>query len=939
MGLTMSGQAQLKSMGEFRAIGTFPDCRLAAARRPMEKIKRLTLNHDLTPLSLPVPAAAPQPECGFLNLGAHPHPGRSLTVHSQGLVLDGQPWLPIMGELHYSRCPEAEWPRALAALRAGGVQVVASYVIWNHHEPHEGQWCWQGQRALRRFVQLAQAAGLLVYLRPGPWVHAEVRQGGFPDWLLTTGPLRCNHPDYLRRVHQLYAEVARQVSGLLWCDGGPVIGLQLENEYGATGPGCGAEHIAALKQLALDVGLRVPLYTVTGWPTLDIPPREVLPVSGAYADGFWQGERGPLPPSGVFLFNTRRVIGEMGNVDGTPAQGLIDPLHYPFCLAEAGGGMHQSYHRRPVVGADDSYATALVQIGSGANLYGYYMYHGGTNPVCSTGPLNETQASGYPNDVPQWGYDFHAPLGQYGQVRPAWGRLRLLHQLCADFGADLAPLAAVLPEAGPWDPADATQPRVALRAAGGSADAVQGFVFINHHVRHHPLPPRPGLRLALDCADGSRLRLPLAAPLNLAPGMAMVWPVGLRLGRARLRHATLQAVARWTLPDGGLAVVLAALPGVPVELALDAEGVQAVQAEGLQHDRPPGGGSGAGGAHSAQPLHLLHAPALTEAAHVALTDADGQRHRLLLLPQDQAEQGQPVWLGGQRRWLHSSHPALPWPGQDRVHLLKPAHAPGELALWPADGLVGRDGPGATGPLTATLALQQRAGLAWAVRAWPGAAAGHGPWALRPALLQAPGQPAPLRWGPHLAWRPGPVPLQPTEADWPQAGRWALPWPEGLAEAWGDSGPDNAPNKAPNKAFNNASNNAANNAPPAPGQADAAPDQAAPAAPDPAATRAADASFALEADRQRLWLHLALHGDVAQLWVDGVCVDDRFCDGTVWTVGLHRWLRPGHWPRVELAILPLDPALPVFLEAGARQVGAGLHQATLELERVETLELR
>ncbi|MFO1338337.1 MAG: beta-galactosidase [Burkholderiaceae bacterium] len=805
--------------------------------------------HALSCLTIPVPPRAPEPERGFLNLGRHSHPRRTLAVHSRGLELDGHPWLPIMGEFHYSRCPEAEWALELAKLRAGGVQIVASYVIWNHHEPHEGRWRWDGQRALRRFVQLAGEAGLLVYLRPGPWVHAEVRDGGFPAWLAATGPLRCNDPAYLQRVQRFFGQVAAQVQGLLWRDGGPVVGLQLENEYGGTGPGQGAEHIAALKRIAESVGLAVPLYTVTGWPTLDIPAREVLPVSGAYADGFWQDARGPLPPSGVFLFNTRRVIGEMGNVDGTPAAGLIDPDRYPFCLAEAGGGMHQSYHRRPVVTADDTYATALVQLGSGANLYGYYMYHGGTNPACDTGPLNETQASGYPNDVPQWGYDFQAPLGQYGQVRPAWGRLRLLHQFCAAFGAALAPLPAVLPEAGPFDPADRAHARVALRAAGADAATLGGFVFVNHHVRHHPLPPMDGLRLALQPAEGDALTLPLGQPLSLQPGMAFVWPVGLRLGAARLRHATLQPFTRWAEPDGGELLVLVALPGVPLELAFERAGLATLTAA-------PGG---PGEVHEADGLLLWQAPDLPEATALALTDAQGRAHRLLLLPQAQAERCQHRHWRGRKRLLCSSHPAVVDEATGAVSLLHPAHEAAELAVYPADGL-------ADGLAGAGFAPTPRGGALWACCAWPARA--RGPWPLATRLLRPAGAPAPLRWGPHLAWRHGPVPLVPGEADQARAGLWALALPDDLAL-------------------------------------------------DTAAG-------------EQAWLTLRLAGDVARFLVDGEVVDDRFCDGTPWTIGLHRWLGGGRRPSLAVAVLPLAEDLPVFLEAGARQPGAALLGAELAL---------
>src|SRR5690348_14611467 len=271
-----------------------------------------------------MPSAVPPVESGFLRLGQPAGASPALAVNNRYLELDGRPWFPIMGEFHYSRYPAEEWEVELRKMRAGGVDIVASYVFWNHHEAIEGVFDWTGSCDLGRFVRLAARAGLRFFLRPGPWIHAESRNGGFPDWLLATGELRCNDPRYLERVARLYREIAAQLRGLLWCDGGPVLGVQLENEYDRTGPGAGAEHIAELKRLAIAAGLTVPLYTVTGWPTLDIPARDVVPVSGAYPDGFWSGDTGVLPPSGVFQFNTSRAIGEMGNVSGSAARQPID---------------------------------------------------------------------------------------------------------------------------------------------------------------------------------------------------------------------------------------------------------------------------------------------------------------------------------------------------------------------------------------------------------------------------------------------------------------------------------------------------------------------------------------------------------------------------------------------------------------------------------------
>ncbi len=812
------------------------------------------MSETIHPVVVPVPATVAVPETGFLNLGHfQPAGAAEIGVNSRYLTRDGRPWIPVMGEFHYSRCPESEWAQELAKMRAGGVEVVASYVIWNHHEPVQGQWNWSGQRDLSRFLDLAAQAGLLVYLRPGPWVHAEVLLGGFPRWLPATGPLRCNDPVYLGHVTRLFQQIAAQVKGRLWGEGGPVIGLQLENEYGATGPGCGHEHISELKRLAIEAGMTVPIYTVTGWPTLDIPPREVLPVSGAYADGFWQGSREALPPSGVFLFNTRRVIGEMGNVDGTPAAGLIDTTHYPFCLAEAGGGMHQSYHRRPVVSAEDVYATTLVQLGSGANLYGYYMYHGGTNPVCETGPLNETQASGYPNDVPQWGYDFHAPLGQYGQVRPSWGRLRMLHQFMQAFGETLAPLEAVLPVEGPYDPADRRRPRVSLRAAGEGVSELTGFVFVNQHVRHHPLPAMPAQHLMLQTESGDALRLPSVGTVDLIPGLSFIWPVGQRLGEVRMRQATIQPLTRWTEPDGTVTWVGLRLDGVTAEMIVDARGLSRLEVDGADAECLSDGSG-----------WRLRFAAGHRPQRVTLHDVAGRAHQVLVLSEADAAQSVRVRLGGRHRLLWSSHAATWDEVAGQVTLHRPTHEAGWVRLYPADGLGGE---------------REVAAVSWA--AWHWAAEPGRTWTLQADALAIAGAPPTVQWGPHISWRDGPVPLVPDESAQLTAARWALTVP-------------------------------------------------------PEAT----AALVAEEGRSRLWLRLDLVGDVARFSADGTVVDDRFCDGSPWFIGLDRWHQAGAWPSLELSVVPVSADLPVFREAVAVAAGEGAHlrAAVLTLERRDTVQV-
>lgn len=686
-----------------------------------------------SPLATSLPAAPTPVERDFLRLGLFQREGRTLEVNSRYLELDGRPWLPVMGEFHYSRYPADEWETELRKMRAGGVVIAASYVFWNHHEEIEGVFDWSGRRDLRRFVELAHRVGLAFFLRPGPWVHGESRNGGFPDWLLATGDLRCNEPGYLERVSRLYREIGAQLEGLMWRDGGPVIGVQLENEYPRVGPGCGAEHIAELKRLAIDAGLTVPLYTVTGWPTLDIPPREVIPVSGAYADGFWFGESGPLPPSGVFLFNTSRAIGEMGNVGGTPATGLIDRRHYPFFLAEAGGGMQVSYHRRPVVDTDDVAATALVQIGSGANLYGYYMYHGGTNPPGVVGWLNETQASGYPNDVPVLGYDFHAPLGQYGQVRTSYGRLRALHQFLAAFGAELAPMEAVLPADAPADPADGGRLRVALRGAGDS-----GYLFVNNHVRHHPMPRFADVRFRVESGRAA-IELP---PVEVPTGAYFLWPIGLRVGGAVLRHATAQPLTRW-VEDGHQTLVLFAHPWTAAELCFEPASVSRIDAPAAWTVETERG-------------LTVRPPAASEPQFLRVVDSGGVSHTVVLLSAGLADQCLCVRLHGRDRLVLCADPV--YAEGDNLVVSTPHHRRGRLSIYPADDLDG----GADGFAAHDV--------------------GADPIELPPVHVEQLADnrvPPPVRLGPHVSWRKGPVPLAPEEAHYEAASRWRLRLPDAI----------------------------------------------------------------------------------------------------------------------------------------------------------------
>ena len=179
------------------------------------------------------------------------------------LTKNNQPWFPVMGEFHYSRYPDAYWKESVYKMKAGGVDIISTYVFWNHHEEIEGEYNFSGQRNLRKFTETVKECGMKMFLRIGPWAHGEVRNGGFPDWLLKKDfEPRTNQEAYFDEVRKFYTEIAHQVKGLLHKDGGPIIGIQIENEYGHCGGLKGEEgdcHMKRLTEIAKQVGLITPI--------------------------------------------------------------------------------------------------------------------------------------------------------------------------------------------------------------------------------------------------------------------------------------------------------------------------------------------------------------------------------------------------------------------------------------------------------------------------------------------------------------------------------------------------------------------------------------------------------------------------------------------------------------------------------------------------------
>ncbi|MGJ5891216.1 beta-galactosidase [Streptomyces niveiscabiei] len=504
-------------------------------------------------LHLPPPPTPPRTDhLPFSDAPGVPDP---IDVTSRWLTRGGDPWFPVSGEFHYSRYPNAGWEEELLKMKAAGVTAVASYVIWIHHQPTEAPPRFDGDLDLRRFAELCARHGLDFIPRIGPWSHAEVRGGGLPDWVLArTDAPRTDDPAYLAAVQPWFEAIAAQLDGLQRASGGPIVAVQIENElYDQPG------HLLTLKRMAQQAGMDAPLWTSTAWGGVQLPGDELMPLYGGYPETFWTEADGGWPDTcrkHFFFTHQRDDEGIGADLRPTTVRGVDSAVYaerFPWATCELGGGMAVAYHRRPRVDAADIGSLGLTKIGCGSVWQGYYMFHGGTNP----GPgLEESHATGYPNDLPVLTYDFQAPLGEYGQYRDAYDELRLQHLLLAEFGKRLAPMESVLPLEVPTGQHDMETLRWAVRTDGES-----GFLFVNNHQPHGQLAEHPGTTFTV-----GGLTFP-SEPFTVPQGAYFCWPFRMEFGGLRVEWATAQPVC--TVRDGDRTVlVLAATEGVPVEVAL-----------------------------------------------------------------------------------------------------------------------------------------------------------------------------------------------------------------------------------------------------------------------------------------------------------------------------------------------------------------------------------
>ena len=445
------------------------------------------------------------------------------------------------------------------------------------------------------------------------------------------------------------------------------------------------------------------------------------------------------------------------------------------------------------------------------NLYGYYMFHGGANPAGKLTTLQESLATNYLNDLPQLSYDFQAPLGEYGQERESFRKVKSLHLFLHSFGSELAAMTPYPPDRKPLSAADASIPRVMLRANHES-----GFLFVNNYVRKLDMPQRRAFQVRIKLPAGS-VDLP-RTPIDIPANSYFIWPVNLDLGVGKLRYSTAQLL---TSINGSAepTYFFFAIPGLRPEFAFDAASVASVSAT-----------SGAVTRSEGSILIQNPEPGKNTVLHVA--GKGGHTARIVLLTQAQAEQF----------WRFSC--AGPTTSQDTV-LLSPAD------LFTAEeGVHLRSVDPAH--LTASIYLPEgqegNPSALW--REWSGEVQPRKIDFEWKSSRQAGSRPA-IRMNAHVEGRDGPMPQAPEEADFAAAAAWSLKIP----------------------------------AQPMTGLSD-------------------------------IFLRVRYAGDVARFSLDGRLLDDDFYNGRTWEIGLKRYLPEFFGKKLEVSVLPLPHAAPIYLDARA-----------------------
>lgn len=315
----------------------------------------------------------------------------TFTIGENDFLLDGKPLQIRCGEIHFARVPREYWPHRLRQCKAMGLNAVCAYLFWNYHEWQEGTYNWSGQADAAEFCRLAQAEGLWVVLRPGPYACAEWEMGGLPWWLLKEDDiaLRSRDPRFMAAAQKWLKEVGRVLGPLQVTEGGPILMAQVENEYGFYGKD--AEYMRQMRQAMLDGGFTIPLFACN-------PPYALQ--NGHVPDLFQVVNFGSDPENG---FKALRKIQPTGPLMcGEFYPGWFDTWGYP-------------HHK----GDTAKYIRDLKYMLENNASFSIYMAHGGTTFGLWAGndrPFKPDTSS----------YDYDAPISEAGWIGDKFSQTRAL---------------------------------------------------------------------------------------------------------------------------------------------------------------------------------------------------------------------------------------------------------------------------------------------------------------------------------------------------------------------------------------------------------------------------------------------------------------------------------------------------------------------------------
>ncbi len=319
--------------------------------------------------------------------------GGTFTTGDKTFLLNGKPFVVKAAELHYPRIPRAYWEHRIKMCKALGMNTVCLYVFWNIHEQQEGKFDFTGNNDVAAFCRLAQKNGMYVIVRPGPYVCAEWEMGGLPWWLLKKKDIRLREQDpyFMQRVEIFEKEVGKQLAPLTIQNGGPIIMVQVENEYGSYGKD--KPYVSAIRDIIRKSGFdKVSLFQCD-WSSNFL--------NNGLDDLTWTMNFG----TGANIDQQFKRLGE------------VRP-NAPKMCSEFWSGWFDKWGARHETRPAKDMVEGMDEMLSKGISFSLYMTHGGT----SFGHWAGANSPGFQPDVTS--YDYDAPINEYGHTTPKYFELR-----------------------------------------------------------------------------------------------------------------------------------------------------------------------------------------------------------------------------------------------------------------------------------------------------------------------------------------------------------------------------------------------------------------------------------------------------------------------------------------------------------------------------------